>query len=155
MKTGSHETFSTVAAHVRPSGPAQFWYIIFIWKAVTLITLHPWGHLVHRYHPGDICPGPIPQTSDGLIIQILYKYISLFTTLQRYNFAYATTAVLSWHVQNFNLIGSLLIKWKHKEYSQLWAHKWLVKWNPVHLITKPAEAFAWQHGNPLVLSGLF
>ena len=39
-------------------------------------------------------------------------------TKSSHNFAHATTAELSWHVQHCDLIGSLESKWKQKQLSQ-------------------------------------
>ena len=42
-----------------------------------------------------------------------------------HNFALVTTAQLSWHVQNFNMTGSLESKWEYEYFSQDFDYKLL------------------------------
>ena len=48
-----------------------------------------------------------------------------------HNYARATTVELSWHMQNYDLIGSLELKWERNEFFarfQSWAPKPFLKW---------------------------
>ena len=60
-----------------------------------------------------------------------------------HNFAHATAAQLSWHVQNYDMIGSFEIKSKQKRISvkfQLWAHKLFVTKIPGIIRSWPGAA---------------
>ena len=55
-----------------------------------------------------------------------------------HNFAHATTAELSWHVQNCDMIGSFGCKLEKKRIFfrvELWAHKLYAKWVPGWIYT--------------------
>ena len=70
--------------------------------------------------------------------QRLFFIIILFLVMKSgHNFAHVTTVQLSWHVQNCDLIGSLLFKYLATcifARFVLWVHKLFVKW--VSCVTK-------------------
>ena len=72
-------------------------------------------------------------------IKFLFAVIVILMMWSGYNFALATTAKLSWHVQNCELFASLLFTWKQLVYFTrfgLWAHKQFVEWASGHFNNK-------------------
>ena len=68
-----------------------------------------------------------------------YYLVKIFADFKRkimihygHNFAHVTTAQLSWHVQNHDLIGLLRSKLEQNKFTrfQLWAHELFAKWPP-------------------------
>ena len=68
-----------------------------------------------------------------------YYFVKIFSDFKwkimihyGHNFAHVTTAELSWHVQNHDLVGLLRSKLEQNEFTrfQLWAHELFAKWPP-------------------------
>ena len=68
--------------------------------------------------------GPISQRVYELLIEILGKcffLISIPLILSCHDFAYVTTAELSWHLQNCDLVGSIIIAITKCIVNQIWS----------------------------------
>ena len=56
-------------------------------------------------------------------MKILLVVLMILMIQWGHKFAHVTTAQLSWHVQNYDLIGSLFVKEEQHEFSQDLHHK--------------------------------
>ena len=83
------------------------------------------------------------------LVKILFALILIFMIQSSHNFAHATTAGLSWHVQNYDLIGSVffmeellvfILLFFFRKFG-IWAHKLFVKWVPGPMLMMRASSF--------------
>ena len=106
------------------------------------VMIRSWhGEVFQISKPCQICVHElslISLTIHEVIIQISPKYSVIFTwwiIIQAgHNFAHATTAKLSWHVQNCDMIGSPGFKWEQNKFSwdfsdelvKVWVNGWMM-----------------------------